>query len=104
MNNAIGLVMTGGGARGAYQVGVLKRVGEIKRIQARGNPFPVIGGTSAGAVNGGALASGCDDFASATRVLADLWADLKPSDIFHCDLASQAHNSLTWILDLSFGG
>ena len=104
MENALGLVMTGGGARGAYQVGVLKRVGEIKRIQARGNPFPVIGGTSAGAVNGGALAAGCDDFASATRVLADLWAGLKPSDIYHCDFASQVHNSLTWILDLSFGG
>ena len=104
MGNALGLVMTGGGARGAYQVGVLKRVGEIKRIQARGNPFPVIGGTSAGAVNGGGLAASCDDFASATRVLADLWAGLKPSDIYHCDFASQAHNSLTWILDLSFGG
>jgi NTE family protein len=104
MENAIGLVMTGGGARGAYQAGVLKRVGEIERIKVCGNPFPVIGGASAGAVNGAALAVGCDDFASATRVLADLWANLKPSDIFHCDFVSQAHNSITWILDLSFGG
>ena len=39
----------------------------------------------------------------ATRVLADVWANLKPSDIFRCDVLSQAHNSLTWILDLSFG-
>jgi NTE family protein len=104
MDNAIGLVMTGGGARGAYQAGVLKRVGEIKRIEDRGNPFPLIGGASAGAVNSGALAAGCDDFPSATRVLAGMWADLKPSDVFRCDLVSQAHNSLTWILDLSFGG
>ena len=104
MDNAIGLVMTGGGARGAYQAGVLKRVGEIKRIQVSGNPFPIIGGASAGAVNGGALAVGCDDFAGATRVLANLWEGLKPSDIFHCDFVSQAHNSITWILDLSFGG
>jgi NTE family protein len=104
MEDAIGLVMTGGGARGAYQAGVLKRVGEIKRIQAHGNPFPLIGGSSAGAVNGSALASGCDDFALATRVLAEMWVGLKPSDIFHCDFVSQAHNSLTWILDLSFGG
>ena len=103
MENAIGLVITGGGARGAYQAGVLKRIGEIKRVQERGNPFPVIGGSSAGAVNGAALAVGCDDFASATKVLADLWIGLRPSDIFHCDLASQAHNSLTWIIDLSFG-
>lgn len=104
MENAIGLAITGGGARGAYQAGVLKRVGEIKRVQECGNPFPVIGGASAGAINGCALAAGCDDFPSTTKVLADLWAGLRPSDIFHCDLASQAHNSLTWILDLSFGG
>ena len=49
MDNAIGLVMTGGGARGAYQAGVLKRIGEIKRIETYGNPFPLIGGASAGA-------------------------------------------------------
>ena len=104
MESAIGLVVTGGGARGAYQAGVLKRIGEIKRVQQRGNPFPIIGGASAGAVNGAALAVGADDFASATKALADLWARLRPFDIFHCDLASQAHNSLTWILDLSFGG
>jgi len=104
MDNAIGLVMTGGGARGAYQAGVLKRVGEIKRIETHGNPFPLIGGSSAGAVNSGALAAGCDDFASVTRILAEMWAGLKPSDIFHCDFVTQAQNSLTWILDLSFGG
>jgi NTE family protein len=103
MENAIGLVMTGGGARGAYQAGVLKRVGEIKRVRARGNPFPLIGGASAGAVNGCALAVGCDDFGLATQVIADLWASLTPSDIFHCDFVSQAHKSLTWIMDLSFG-
>jgi NTE family protein len=103
MQNAIGLVMTGGGARGAYQAGVLKRIGEIKRVQEQGNPFPLIGGASAGAINGSAVAAGCDDFALATNLLAHLWAGLKPSDIFHCDVVSQAHNSLTWIMDLSFG-
>src|ERR1051326_6655945 len=97
MDNAIGLVMTGGGARGAYQVGVLKRIGEIKRVETRGNPFPVIGGSSAGAINGCALAVGSDDFALATRVLAQVWSDLKPSDIFRCDVLSQARNSLNWI-------
>jgi len=104
MENAIGLVMTGGGARGAYQAGVLKRIGEIREIQSRGNPFPLIGGASAGAINGSALAAACDDFPAATRALAGVWANLKPSDVFHCDLVSQAQNSLTWILDLSFGG
>jgi NTE family protein len=103
MENAAGLVMTGGGARGAYQAGVLKRIGELKRVRTHGNPFPVVGGASAGAVNGCAVAAGCDDFASMTRILADLWATLRPSDIFQCDVLSQAQNSLTWILDLSFG-
>jgi NTE family protein len=103
MENALGLVMTGGGARGAYQAGILKRIGEIKRVQTHGNPFPIIGGSSAGAINGSALAAGSDDFALATKILARVWSNLKPSDVFHCDVLSQAHNSLTWILDLSFG-
>src|ERR1700758_5306475 len=102
--NSVGLVMTGGGARGAYQAGVLKRIGEIKQVQAHGNPFPIVGGSSAGAINGAAVAVGSDDFALATKILARVWGDLKPSDVFHCDLLSQTRNSLTWILDLSFGG
>jgi len=104
VENALGLVVTGGGARGAYQAGVLKRIGEIKRVQTHGNPFPIIGGASAGAINGSALAVGSDDFALATQVIAQLWSDLKPSDVFRCDLLSQTRTSLTWILDLSFGG
>jgi NTE family protein len=104
MEKVLGLAMTGGGARGAYQAGVLKRLGEIKRVQTNGNPFPIIGGASAGAVNGAALAMGANDFSQATSVTANLWANLKPSDVFRCDFVSQAHNSLVWILDLSFGG
>jgi NTE family protein len=104
MEKVLGLAMTGGGARGAYQAGVLKRLGEIKRVKTSGNPFPIIGGASAGAVNGGALAMGANDFSQVTSVLANLWANLKPSDVFRCDFVSQAHNSLVWILDLSFGG
>ena len=38
-----------------------------------------------------------------TRILARLWAELRPSDIFRCDALAQARNSITWILDLSFG-
>ena len=105
MENALGLVVTGGGARGAYQAGVLKRIGEIKRVQTHGNPFPIIGGSSAGAINGTALAAGSDDFALATKVIAQLWArspDLPTS--FTVSVLSQTRNSLTWILDLSFGG
>ena len=103
MDDNLGLVMTGGGARGAYQAGVLKRIGEIPRIQGHRNPFSIIGGSSAGAVNGSALAAGCDDFVLATQVLAGLWARLKPTDVFRCDVLAQTRNSITWILDLSFG-
>ena len=94
MENAVGLVMTGGGARGAYQAGVLKRIGELKRARTHGNPFPIIGGASAGAINGAALATGCGEFALATQRLAEAWATLQPSDIFHCGLLSQVQNSL----------
>jgi NTE family protein len=104
MGKVLGLAMTGGGARGAYQAGVLKRIGEISRVRSQGNPFLIIGGASAGAINGSALAAGSDDFVLVTKVLSELWANLKPSDVFRCDLVSQAHNSLIWIMDLSFGG
>lgn len=104
MGKVLGLAMTGGGARGAYQAGVLKRIGEISRLQAQGNPFPIIGGASAGAINGSAIAAGSDEFSRATHLLAELWSKLKPSDVFRCDMVSQAHNSLVWLLDLSLGG
>lgn len=104
MGDTLGLVMTGGGARGAYQAGVLKRIGELQRIQTHGNPFPIIGGSSAGAINGSGIAVGSDDFSTATGVVAQLWAQIRPSDVFVCDVLSQTANSLTWIVDLSFGG
>jgi NTE family protein len=104
MANTLGLVMTGGGARGAYQAGVLKRISEIRRPKNQKNPFPIIGGASAGAVNGCALAVACSEYVEGIKVLTNLWANLEPSDVFRCDLMSQATNSLTWILDLSFGG
>jgi predicted acylesterase/phospholipase RssA len=63
----IGLVMTGGDARGAYQAGVLKRIGELKQVRTCGNPFPIIGAASAGAINGAALAAGSEDFAFAAQ-------------------------------------
>src|SRR5471032_118857 len=104
VKDTLGLVMTGGGARWSYQQENLKRIGEIKRVQAGRNPFPIIGGASAGAINAAALAGGCDEFSAATRITAASWAGLRPSEIFRCDFWSQAGNSLTWLRDLSFGG
>jgi len=56
-----GLVLTGGGARAAYQVGVVKAVRDILGNPTR-NPFPILCGTSAGAINAATLAIHADDF------------------------------------------
>ena len=48
----LGLVLTAGGARGAYQAGVLKRLGELPALRDRPSPFPIVAGASAGAING----------------------------------------------------
>ena len=71
MTPTTGLVLTGGGARAAYQVGVLKAVMQIRRESNAppGNPFPVITGTSAGAINAAALACGADQFDRAVTVI-----------------------------------
>ena len=61
MKPRAGLVLTGGGARAAYQVGVIKAVRDILQRPAR-NPFPILCGTSAGAINAACLAAFADDF------------------------------------------
>ena len=85
--------MTGVSARGAYRAGVIKRIGEIKRVQTQGHSFLIIGGSSAGAFSGSALAAGGEDSCSETEVMALLWSDLKPSDIFRREVLSQIGNS-----------
>ena len=72
-----GLVLTGGGARAAYQVGVLKAVREMLPERAR-NPFPIVCGTSAGAINAATLAVFADDFDNAVERLLGVWEN------FHC--------------------
>lgn len=96
--------MTGGGARGAYQAGVLKRIGEIKALKNGYGPFQIIGGASAGAVNGTALAVGNHSFHRCTKWLSELWANLETNDIFRTDLASLGPRVGTWLRDLSLGG
>ena len=82
-----GLVLTGGGARAAYQVGVLKAVARIRREcgAPRGNPFPVIAGTSAGAVNAVALACHADHFDLAVGALVDVWRDFSADQVYRAD-------------------
>ncbi len=78
------LILSGGGARAAYQVGVLKALAEILPASAH-NPFPIICGTSAGALNALALASHAGNFSEAVNDLVDLWADLRVEHIYRSD-------------------
>ena len=100
----IGLVLTAGGARGAYQAGVLKRLGELPALADRPSPFPIVVGASAGAINGTMIAAGSGDFGSATRRLADLWANLRVHDVFRTDLLTLGMGAARWLRDLSLGG
>src|SRR5580692_2527169 len=69
---SLGLVLTGGGARAAYQVGVLKGIAELLR-RGSGSPFPIVTGTSAGAVSAIALASDPAHFRHAVYAIEKVW-------------------------------
>lgn len=96
-----GIVLTGGGARGAYQAGALLALAEI--TGAKELPFPVLAGSSAGSINCTYLASRADDFAQATRDLADFWTTLEPSQVFRTDAPTLAKTAAEWLADLSLG-
>jgi NTE family protein len=100
----LGLVLTAGGARGAYQAGVLKRLGEIPRLQHQPVPFQVITGASAGAINGASLASGTGTLGEVTTRLTALWSNLRVKDVFKTDPLSLTARSAGWLHDLSLGG
>jgi NTE family protein len=100
----IGLAMTGGGARGAYQAGVLKRVSELPGFENGEIPFKVITAASAGAVNAASLAAGADQFRASSQKLADLWSNIKNEDVFRTDMASLLPQAGKWLRDLSLGG
>ena len=79
MKNA--LILSGGGARAAYQVGVLKALAEILP-ESQSNPFPIICGTSAGAINALALAAHTGTFREAVHDLERIWASLDLSHVY----------------------
>ena len=99
-----GLVLTAGGARGAYQAGVLQRIGEIPAFRGRPSPFPIITGASAGAINGTMLATGNGDFPEVTRRLSRLWSELRMTDIFRTDAMSLGAGGVRLLKDLTLGG
>jgi NTE family protein len=99
---SLGLVLTGGGARGAYQAGALLAVGEITNASAL--PFRVLSGASAGALSAAYLASRAGAFVDATRGLADLWSTLLPRTVFRTDSLTLVKTAGEWTADLGLGG
>jgi len=81
----LGLVLTAGGARGAYQAGVLKRISEIPALRERPQPFEIIAGASAGAINGAILGAQSDGFGPAAAEVARVWAQLSVERVFRTD-------------------
>ena len=79
-----GLILSGGGARAAYQVGVLAAIAELLP-EGAANPFPVIVGTSAGAINAVSLASGAMNFASAVEHLTAFWQAFESRRVLRSD-------------------
>ena len=100
-----GLVLTGGGARAAYQVGVLKAVAQIRResIAPPGNPFPVITGTSAGAINAAALACRAADFDAGVRALCEVWENFHAEQIYRSDSIGVIRTGARWLTMMSIG-
>jgi len=99
----LGLVLTAGGARGAYQAGVLKRLGELRSLRKAPSPFSIIAGASAGAINGSMLAATSSNFREATRHLAELWSDLEVKQVFRSDPLALGLGGLRWMRDLTLG-
>jgi NTE family protein len=97
-----GIMLPGGGARGAYQVGVLKAIRDL--IPAGHNPFPVICGTSAGAINAAVLASHADEFAVGVDRLEHFWASMHCSRVYRTDALSVLGSGLRLLLTLASGG
>ncbi len=92
----LGLILTGGGARAAYQVGVLKGIAEMLPRRAR-NPFPIICGTSAGALNAATIAVNARQFGKGIQYLDNIWRNFHPSDIYRTDALGVLANSLRLI-------
>lgn len=93
------LILTGGGARAAYQVGVLKAVRELLPEPDR-NPFPILCGTSAGAINAAALAVFADDFERGVAHLQEVWENFRVHHVYRSDVAGIMASGARWLSSL----
>ncbi len=101
-----GLVLTGGGARAAYQVGVLDGVSSIlceTGWQSERNPYDIICGTSAGAINAAALACHADNFDEGMQKLLQVWENFTVEQVYRADSLGVLRSGAKWLSLLSFG-
>lgn len=98
-----GLVLPGGGARAAYQVGVLKAIADIHGNNPH-NPFPILVGTSAGAINAVSLAAGASHYTATVNTLEKLWGELNTGKIYRADMFGVMRNALRLFLSLFNSG
>lgn len=107
-----GLILMGGGARAAYQVGVLKGIAQILRECRRGldpsisqgqNPFPIMVGTSAGAINAAALACRADNFQEGVAQLVNIWENFHAEQVYRSDVLGVVRSGARWLTLLSIG-
>ena len=119
MAKTTGLILSGGGARAAYQVGVLAAIAHMRRAarlalgdgpetaemraDMAANPFPIISGTSAGAINAAVLACGADDFDSAMAELVDVWGNFHVEQVYDTGVLGMVRSGARWLSLLSLG-
>lgn len=104
--NKTGLVLTGGGARAAYQVGVLDAISMILRDagwQPDRNPYNIICGTSAGAINAAALACHADNFDEGLQKVLRVWEQVTAEQVYRTDSLGVLRSGARWLSLLSFG-
>jgi NTE family protein len=96
------IILPGGGARCAYQVGVLKAIAEL--VEDDANPFPVICGTSAGAINAAVLASHAHEFATGVDRLERFWRSMSCQRVYRTDAWTVFKSGMRFALTLLSGG
>lgn len=90
-----GLILPGGGARNAYQAGVLKAIAELLPADAD-NPFPVICGTSSGAINGALIASNATRFSEGVSHITGIWENFECHKVFYSDWWNAMKSGFRW--------
>lgn len=103
MSKHIGLILTGGGARAAYQVGVLKAIAESMPKRSH-NPFSVICGTSAGSLNAAVLAVNMRSFRKGVSYLDKIWKNFHANQVYRTDLIGVFNNTIYWLAGMVLSG